>query len=190
VKVPECDRTAKEKKAMKHAICTGVLLMMAVATALGAAKDSKGAKAALQDAQGKAVGTAGLKQVKGGVRISLRVTGLPAGTHAFHIHTIGKCEAPEFTSAGGHFNPEGKKHGLKNPDGPHAGDMPSITVGANGKGKAQIVNARVSLGEGANSLFHEGGTALVIHEKADDDMTDPAGNAGKRIACGVIERVQ
>ncbi|HWU39184.1 MAG TPA: superoxide dismutase family protein, partial [Candidatus Acidoferrum sp.] len=83
---------------------------------------------------------------------------------------------------------ENKKHGLKNPEGPHAGDMPNITVGQNGKGKATVQNTRVTLGEGANSLFHEGGTALVIHEKADDDMTDPAGNAGNRMACGVIEK--
>ncbi len=175
---------------MKHAIRMGALLVMAVATASGAAQGPKGAKAELRDAQGKAVGTARLKQVKDGVRISLRVTGLPTGRHAFHIHTAGKCEAPDFKSAGGHFNPEGKKHGLKNPDGPHAGDMPNITVAANGRGRAQLVNTRITLGEGANSVFHEGGTAIVIHEKADDDMTDPAGNAGNRIACGVIGKAQ
>ncbi len=173
---------------MKHAIGTGALLVMVIATASGAAKGPQGAKAELRDAQGKAAGTARLKQVKSGVRISLQVMGVPAGTHAFHIHTAGKCEPPNFQSAGGHFNPEGKKHGLKNPDGPHAGDMPNITVGANGKGKAQVVNTRITLGEGANSVFHEGGTAIVIHEKADDEMTDPAGNAGNRIACGVIEK--
>ena len=175
---------------MKQWIPAGALLVLAAATATSAAKGPKGAKADLHDAQGKAVATASLKQVKNGVRISLQVADLPAGTHAFHIHTAGKCEAPDFTSAGGHFNPEGKKHGLKNPEGPHAGDMPNITVVANGKGKAQVVNTRVALGEGANSLFHEGGTAIVIHEKADDEMTDPAGNAGKRITCGVIEKAQ
>ena len=175
---------------MKHAIHTGILLMIAVATVAGAAKGPKGAKAELRDAQGKAVGTARLSQRKHGVRISLRATGLPAGAHAFHIHATGKCEAPDFKSAGGHFNPEGKKHGLKNPGGPHAGDMPNITVASDGKGTAHVVNTRITLGDGANSVFHEGGTALVIHEKADDEMTDPAGNAGNRIACGVIEKVQ
>jgi len=176
---------------MKHKIRLGrlvALLPMAAAVALGAAKGPESANAELRDAQGKPVGTARLRQVKAGVRISLRVTGLPAGTHAFHIHTVGKCEAPDFKSAGGHFNPEKKKHGLKNPEGPHAGDMPNITVAANGGGRAQVVNTRISLGEGANSVFHEGGTAIVIHEKADDDMTDPSGNAGNRIACGVIEK--
>jgi Cu-Zn family superoxide dismutase len=175
---------------MKHAIRMGTLLVMAVAMASGAAQADKsaGAKAELRDAQGKAVGTARLVQGKGGVRIALRVMGLPSGTHAFHIHTAGKCEAPDFKSAGGHFNPERKKHGLKNPEGPHAGDMPNIVVGANGQGRKQVVNTRITLGEGANSVFHEGGTAIVIHEKADDEMTDPAGNAGNRIACGAIEK--
>jgi len=174
---------------MKRLILTCALVCIALSIALGAAKAPKlSAKAELHDAQGKAVGTVTFKPAAAGVKISLRVMGLPAGTHAFHIHTAGQCEAPDFKTAGGHFNPEQKKHGLKNPDGPHAGDMPNITVGANGKGKATVVNTRVTLGEGDNSLFHEGGTAIVIHEKADDDMSDPAGNAGSRIACGVIEK--
>jgi len=173
---------------MKHAMLAGVLLL--ATCSLWAAEKSKGAKADLWTAQGEQAGTATLKEVKNGVKIALAVSGLPAGVHAFHIHAVGKCEAPDFKSAGGHFNPEGKKHGLKNPEGPHAGDMPNVTVGANGKGKATVVNTRVTLGEGANSLFHEGGTAIVVHEKADDDVTDPAGNAGNRIACGVVEKVQ
>jgi len=174
---------------MKRIILTCAVACIAVATALGAAKAPKlSAKAELHDAQGKAVGTVTFKQTAAGVKISLKATGLPAGIHAFHIHTAGQCEAPDFKSAGGHFNPEHKQHGLKNPEGAHAGDMPNITVGANGKGKATVVNKGVTLGEGDNSLFHEGGTAIVIHEKADDEMGDPAGNAGSRIACGVIEK--
>jgi Cu-Zn family superoxide dismutase len=176
---------------MKQLSLMCALLVMALTAAFGAAKTPKlSAKAVLHDAQGKAVGTAKLKQTAAGVKISLQVTGLAAGTHAFHVHNAGVCEAPDFKTAGGHFNPESKKHGLKNPDGPHAGDMPNITVGANGKGKASVVNTRVTLGEGANSVFHDGGTALVIHEKADDEMTDPAGNAGTRVACGVIEKAK
>jgi Cu-Zn family superoxide dismutase len=175
---------------MKHLILSVTLLLLTITAAFGAAKGPKGAKAELKDSQGKAVGTATLKQTKTGVQISLRVMSVPAGTHAFHIHNVGRCEAPDFKSAGGHFNPEGKKHGLKNPDGPHAGDMPNITVSAKGAGRATVLNTRVTLGDGANSLFHEGGTAIVIHEKADDEMTDPTGNAGNRIACGVIEKIQ
>lgn len=173
---------------MKHTIL--VLAILLAGGTLAAAKGPKAARAELKDAQGKSVGTAKLKQVKNGVRISLVASGLPAGIHAFHIHAAGKCEAPDFKTAGGHFNPEHKKHGLKNPEGSHAGDMPNVTVAANGKGKATVVNTHVTLAEGENSLFHEGGTALVIHEKADDDMTDPAGNAGNRIACGAIEKAQ
>jgi Cu-Zn family superoxide dismutase len=169
-------------------IVTLVMLQVLTAGVCFASPKGNSARAEFRNAAGQSVGTAAFKQVKTGVQISLSLSGFPAGTHAFHIHAVGKCDPPDFKTAGGHFNPEGKKHGLKNPEGPHAGDMPNITVGANGKGKAKVLNTRVTLGEGANSLFHEGGTSLLIHEKADDYMTDPAGNAGTRIACGVIEK--
>jgi superoxide dismutase, Cu-Zn family len=95
---------------------------------------------------------------------------------------------PDFKSAGGHFNPTGKQHRKDNPLGAHAGDMANFNVGANGTARFSVVNSAVTLGDGANSLFHEGGTSLVIHEKSDDYKTDPAGNAGNRVACGVIEK--
>ena len=172
---------------MKYAMLAGALLL--ASATLGAAEmGPKTAKAELKDAQGKVVATAKLKQMKSGVKISLAATALPAGMHAFHIHAVGSCEPPDFKSAGGHFNPGHKEHGLKNPQGSHAGDMPNFTVGANGKGKTSYVNTHVTLGAGDNSLFHEGGTALVIHATADDNMSDPAGNAGPRIACGVINK--
>jgi len=174
---------------MNFAITLSTLLFLTTTAAFAAPKGNM-AKAELRNAEGQPVGTATFKQVKAGTQISLRLWNFPVGTHAFHIHAVGKCDSPDFKTAGGHFNPEGKKHGLKNPEGPHAGDMPNITVATNGKGKVKVVNTRVTLGEGANSLLHEGSTALVIHEKADDDMTDPAGNAGNRIACGVIEKAQ
>ena len=138
--------------------------------------------------QGQKIGTAVLTQAGDGVKIDVNLTQLPPGTHAFHIHAAGKCEVPDFKSAGGHFNPAGKQHGKDNPNGSHAGDMSNFEVGTDGTAKFSTVNTSVTLDQGANSVFHEGGTALVIHEKADDYKTDPAGNAGNRIACGVVQK--
>jgi superoxide dismutase, Cu-Zn family len=143
-------------------------------------------KASLKNAEGKDVGTATLTPAKGGVKVAVQVTGLPPGKHGIHIHGAGKCDPPDFATAGGHFNPAGKKHGLKNPEGAHAGDMPNLTVGKNGKGKGTFTAKGATLGEGGGSLFGPDGTALVIHAGADDEKTDPAGNSGARIACGVI----
>jgi Cu-Zn family superoxide dismutase len=140
----------------------------------------------LKDAKGNSVGMAMISPAKdGGVNVELDVKGLPAGEHAVHFHAVPKCEAP-FTSAGSHFNPANKKHGMQNPEGPHAGDMPNFTVAANGTAKTTVTNKNVTLADGANSLYANGGTALVIHAAADDMKTDPSGNAGDRIACGVI----
>jgi superoxide dismutase, Cu-Zn family len=143
-------------------------------------------KASLKNAEGKDVGTATLTPAKGGVKVAVQVTGLPPGKHGIHVHGAGKCDPPDFATAGGHFNPAGKKHGLKNPEGAHAGDMPNLTVGKNGKGKGTFTAKGATLGEGEGSLFGPDGTALVIHAGADDEKTDPAGNSGARIACGVI----
>jgi superoxide dismutase, Cu-Zn family len=160
-------------------------LLLALALCAHAAET---AHANLIDSTGKSIGKATLTQTSGGVRIKATLSGLPPGTHGMHIHTVGKCDAPDFKTAGGHFNPDMKKHGMNNPDGMHAGDLPNIEVGQDGKAKVSVLAAHVTLDPGDHSLFHDGGTSLVIHEKADDYMTDPSGNSGNRIACGVIEK--
>lgn len=163
-----------------------LLLIMTAAWAKGGKSPSKVVN--LQNGQGKSVGTALLQQSAVGVAIKLNVHDLTPGDHGIHIHQAAKCEGPDFKSAGPHFNPEAKKHGLESPDGPHAGDIPNFVVDVKGKSKATVVAKGVSLGDGANSVFSGGGTALVIHAKADDNKTDPSGNSGDRIACGVIAK--
>lgn len=146
------------------------------------------AKAELKNAQGQSVGTATFRPAKEGVRVSVRLKDLPPGVHAIHIHEAGKCEPPAFTTAGGHLNPEQKHHGMQNPQGPHAGDLPNITVNAQGVVTTTLLARGVTLGNEPNGLLRDGGTAIVVHAGPDDYKTDPAGNAGARIACGVVTR--
>lgn len=142
----------------------------------------------IKDAKGNNVGMAMISPAKGGgVSFELTLKGLPPGEHGIHLHSVAKCEPP-YKSAGTHFNPTNKKHGLKNPDGPHAGDLPNFTVTAKGTAQTTLTNKNVTMGAEPNSIFAGGGTALIIHEKADDLTTDPSGNAGNPIACGAITK--
>jgi Cu-Zn family superoxide dismutase len=120
------------------------------------------------------------------VRIALRVQGLAPGPHALHVHASARCEGPDFESAGHHLNPAGRQHGLRNPEGPHLGDLPDLQVGPDGKGEARVLVKGADLGDGPWSFFGPDGTSLVVHEGADDGVTDPGGGAGRRIACGVV----
>jgi Cu-Zn family superoxide dismutase len=148
---------------------------------------AQSAKALLKSGEGKDVGSAELTQTPAGVVIRLAVKGLPAGEHAFHVPGVGKCEPP-FTSAGGHFNPSGKKHGMMAAEGYHAGDMPNLHIPTSGEIVVEVLNAAITLEKGKpNSLFGPDGTALIIHAGKDDYKTDPTGEAGGRIACGIIQ---
>lgn len=141
----------------------------------------------LQNGDGESVGMATLEQVSEGVKITIDGHDIPKGTHGFHIHESGKCEAPDFKSAGGHFNPTDTNHGFDDPDGPHAGDLPNIVVGEDGTVNESFIAKKVTLGKGKDdSLLSDGGTAIVIHEGADDGKSQPSGDAGDRFACGVI----
>lgn len=162
--------------------------MLACALPVAVAAADPSGRAVLKDPGGKEVGAATFTRGEGGVKVDVKVAGLTPGKHGIHIHAVGKCEGPEFKSAGGHFNPFGKKHGLRNPEGLHAGDLPNLEVGKDGKARATFIAKGATLGEGEGSLFGPEGTALVIHADPDDEKTDPAGASGARIACGVIER--
>jgi Cu-Zn family superoxide dismutase len=175
---------------MKHwAETIGITLLLAAGCAAMLQPPRPGtATAELQNAEGRVVGNATLTEVSGGVRILVEVRGLPSGDKAVHIHEVGQCDPPGFTSAGAHFNPTQRQHGLQNPLGPHAGDLPNIQVDGDGNGRLETMNERVTLASGPTSLFDGDGSALVVHGAPDDFKTDPTGNSGARIACGVIRR--
>lgn len=172
-------------------LTVGLVVMLQVGQsrlATATFEDFDTARAALQDASGAAVGEAFLRETPNGVLMKVDLVGIPAGIHAIHIHERGRCEAPSFESAGGHFAPESSEHGFFDEAGPHAGDLPNIHVPASTRLTFEVIHERVTLGSGARSLLEADGSALVVHADADDYHTEPAGGAGKRIACGVITR--
>ena len=175
---------------MKLIICVasvGAVALLGPALLRGAAaEDAATAKAELKDAKAQDVGVASFTQTPAGVLIRLSVRSMPGGEHAFHIHAVGKCEPPDFASAGGHFNPTNTHHGIMSGPG-HAGDMPNLHIPADGSLDIEVLNTAVTLDKDwPNSVFHPGGTAIVIHAGKDDYTSDPAGNAGGRIVCGVV----
>lgn len=147
---------------------------------------AKAATAQLINADKEEVGEAHLKQTPNGILIQLSLSHIAPGTHAFHIHKVGKCEVPDFKSAGGHFNPLEEGHGILDRDGKHAGDLPNIHVPENGTLTVEALTTHITLNEGKDQVLDPDGAALVIHAGPDDYRTNPAGEAGQRIACGVI----
>lgn len=151
--------------------------------ACAAIEPTGGAPVPLVNAAGQSIGSVRAWQTAGGVSFHISASGLPHGLHGIHVHAVGRCDPPDFASAGPHWNPAGRKHGLNNPAGPHAGDLPNVEVAANG-----VLSATVTVpGTSMASLLDADGAALVIHAAADDNVTDPSGNSGPRIACAVIQ---
>jgi len=148
------------------------------------AKDSARAMAAVRNAAGRELGTLTLTETQQGLTASGRLTGLPPGVHGIHLHVTGQC-APPFESAGAHWNPTNRRHGAQNPQGPHLGDLPNITVGADSSVDVQLATPGATLRR-TNALMDADGAAIVVHTAADDHRTDPAGASGNRIACGVV----
>jgi len=157
-------------------------------TGMAGQASSGAGHAELKNAQGEMVGTARLTPTPNGILLRVELDGLPPGEHAIHVHQVGRCEAPQFTSAGEHLGPEGRKHGFLDPSGPHAGDLPNLHMPSIATTVEYIVD-NVTLENGPTPLLDRDGSALVIHADADDYQTEPGGTAGDRIACGVIEKV-
>lgn len=164
----------------------------AVASALSAPAAQTGpggtAVAAMHDRNGRIIGRADLRETPSGVLITLALHEARPGVHAFHIHTTGECQLPDFTSAEGHFNPTSRRHGFLALGGPHAGDLPNVHVPDSGRLTVEVLADGVRLSPAPASLFDADGAALVLHAGADDYVTEPAGDAGTRIACGVVTR--
>jgi len=169
-------------------IVIGLVAGLALAGCASLQYGSPQAMAELRNAKGERVGQASFWEDAKGVRVLAEVQGIAPGAHGIHLHAVGKCDPPEFTTAGPHFNPAGKRHGFMNPAGPHNGDLPNLQVGQDGKGRLEYVATQVTLGAGATSLFGADGTAIVLHARPDDEVTDPSGDSGARVACGVIRK--
>lgn len=154
--------------------------------AVEAPSEEAPAAIAVRDPGGRLMANATVSEQSGGVRVRVEAAGLMAGTYAVHLHQTGLCDTPDFQSAGPHWNPTGRQHGRLNPMGPHLGDLPNLTVGTDGAGSVEFVVAGAALRGGARALLNSDGASVVVHAGPDDYRTDPSGNSGARLACGVV----
>jgi Cu-Zn family superoxide dismutase len=175
-----------KKMLLKSILAVSCSVVVMAAAGFAGAQDTSGAQTTLQGTDGRDLGTINFTQGPNGLLLKADLKDLPAGTLAFHLHSTGSCN-PDFMAAGGHLNPTGKKHGFMHADGPHLGDMPNIHVPDSGKLQFELFLADMTIKAGPSPLLDEDGTTVMIHEGADDYLSDPAGAAGSRIACGVIE---
>ena len=174
---------------MRRLLLTAAALPLLACRSTQTATAADGAaQASMRNAANESVGDLRLTRAATGVRIAGELFNLTPGTHGIHFHAVGRCDDATFESAGGHFNPTERKHGLENPDGPHAGDLPNITVPASGRVVVDVTTPRVSLDSAATTLLDADGSALIVHADQDDQRTDPSGNSGARVACGVVMR--
>lgn len=168
-------------------IKTGIMASILLSAAASPSAPANAAEAVLIRGDGTEMGRAHFEAAPGGVLMKLHARGLSPGAHGLHLHGVGRCTGPDFLSAGPHWNPTGRRHGLKAPDGAHMGDLPNLDVGADGKGRIETLIRGATLDSGANGLRDADGTAVVIHASADDNMTDPSGESGGREYCGVVK---
>ena len=183
---------------MQHRLLVGLGALAAAAactttrTVTTTAEEMPSARAEMRDSAGRELGTVRVLLTSSGARLTGTLAGVPAGAHGFHFHQVGRCDgtaSPAFQSAGGHYNPAGRKHGTLNPEGPHAGDLPNVTAGADTRLTLPDSGVTVAMNETTRAgLFDADGSALVLHAGADDYRSDPAGNSGARLACGVLVR--
>ena len=175
-------------RARRLALAATAMVLILMAVGAVAAAGATNATARIVDASGEPVGWAALvEDGTGRLHLNVHVDGLAAGRHGVHLHAVGSCVGPTFSSAGGHFDPFGHEHGLANPNGAHAGDLPNLVVNVAGRGHLDATTDLATLSDGAGSLFDADGSALIVHANQDDQVTNPSGNSGARIACGVIE---
>ena len=184
----QTDQDAKDVLNMENAT-SGAVPLNGAAETLGTSTTGAGAvqSAMLRTADGRNVGSVSMREENGAAMLTIGAQGMPQGEYGMHVHAVGKCEGPKFESAGAHWNPDEKKHGKNNPQGPHAGDMDNLSIGQAGSGGAAVTLAGVALSSGLAPLLDADGAALMIHAKADDYRTDPSGNSGDRIACAVLQ---